>query len=60
VTWNFGSRLYDAFVASYTEKVWGIPDSEIHAEWAAQRIKDFSFARRCCARSTSPAKRRPR
>jgi protoporphyrinogen oxidase len=43
VTWNFGSRLYDAFFASYTEKVWGIPGSEIHAEWAAQRIKDFSF-----------------
>ncbi len=29
--------------ASYTEKVWGIPGSEIHSEWAAQRIKDFSF-----------------
>ncbi len=43
VTANFGSRLYDAFFASYTEKVWGIPGSEIHAEWAAQRIKDFSF-----------------
>ena len=45
VTWNFGSRLYDAFFASYTEKVWGIPGSEIHAEWAAQRIKDFSFGK---------------
>jgi protoporphyrinogen oxidase len=45
VTWNFGSRLYDAFFRSYTEKVWGIPGSEIHAEWAAQRIKDFSFGK---------------
>jgi protoporphyrinogen oxidase len=43
VTSNFGARLYDTFFASYTEKVWGIPGSEIHAEWAAQRIKDFSF-----------------
>ena len=43
VTSKFGTRLYDAFFASYTEKVWGIPGSEIHAEWAAQRIKDFSF-----------------
>ncbi len=43
VTANFGSRLYDAFFRSYTEKVWGIPGSEIHAEWAVQRIKDFSF-----------------
>lgn len=45
VTANFGARLYDAFFASYTEKVWGIPGSEIHAEWAAQRIKDFSFGK---------------
>jgi protoporphyrinogen oxidase len=43
VTANFGLRLYDAFFRSYTEKVWGIPGSEIHAEWAVQRIKDFSF-----------------
>ena len=45
MTANFGRRLYDAFFASYTEKVWGIPGSEIHAEWAAQRIKDFSFGK---------------
>jgi protoporphyrinogen oxidase len=43
VTANFGRRLYDAFFRSYTEKVWGIPGSEIHAEWAVQRIRDFSF-----------------
>ena len=46
VTANFGRRLYDAFFRSYTEKVWGIPGSEIHAEWAVQRIKDFSFRKR--------------
>ena len=40
---RFGRRLYDAFFRSYTEKVWGIPGSEIQAEWAAQRIQDFSF-----------------
>src|SRR5690349_19896172 len=27
VTSRFGSRLYDAFFRSYTEKVWGIPGS---------------------------------
>jgi protoporphyrinogen oxidase len=43
VTSHFGRRLYDAFFRSYTEKVWGIPGSEIGAEWAAQRIKNFSF-----------------
>jgi protoporphyrinogen oxidase len=43
VTQRFGRRLYDRFFRTYTEKVWGIPGSEIRAEWAAQRIKDFSF-----------------
>jgi protoporphyrinogen oxidase len=43
VTHRFGRRLYDRFFRSYSEKVWGIPGSEIRAEWAAQRIKNFSF-----------------
>jgi protoporphyrinogen oxidase len=43
VVGRFGRRLYDAFFRSYTEKVWGIPGSEIQAEWAAQRIQEFSF-----------------
>jgi protoporphyrinogen oxidase len=43
VTTRFGRRLYEAFFRSYTEKVWGIPGTEIRALWAAQRIKDFSF-----------------
>jgi protoporphyrinogen oxidase len=45
VTSRFGRRLYDTFFRSYTEKVWGIPGSEIRSQWAAQRIKNFSFAR---------------
>jgi protoporphyrinogen oxidase len=40
---RFGRRLYDTFFSSYTKKVWGIPGSEIRAEWAAQRIRDFSL-----------------
>jgi protoporphyrinogen oxidase len=43
VTMHFGKRLYDAFFRSYTEKVWGVPGGEIKAEWAAQRIKNFSL-----------------
>ena len=54
VTANFGRRLYDAFFRSYTEKVWGIPGSEIHAEWAVQRIKDFSFREARCSRRFAP------
>lgn len=43
VTARFGRRLYDAFFREYTEKVWGIPGSEIQAEWAVQRIRNLSF-----------------
>ena len=43
VTSRFGRRLYNTFFRSYTEKVWGIPGSEIRSEWAAQRIKNFSL-----------------
>lgn len=42
VTGRFGRRLYDTFFREYTEKVWGIPGSEIQAEWAAQRIRNLS------------------
>jgi protoporphyrinogen oxidase/predicted dehydrogenase len=45
VTTRFGRRLYEAFFRSYTEKVWGIPGSQIRALWAAQRIKNFSLGR---------------
>jgi protoporphyrinogen oxidase len=40
---RFGRRLYELFFKTYTEKVWGVPTSEIRAEWAAQRIKGLSF-----------------
>jgi protoporphyrinogen oxidase len=43
VTNRFGKRLYRIFFKSYTEKVWGIPCSEITAEWATQRIKGLSL-----------------
>jgi protoporphyrinogen oxidase len=40
---RFGRRLYDLFFRTYTEKVWGVPASEVRAEWAAQRIKGLSL-----------------
>lgn len=43
VTNRFGGRLYRTFFKAYTEKVWGIPCSEIRAEWAAQRIRGLSL-----------------
>jgi protoporphyrinogen oxidase len=40
---RFGKRLYNTFFKTYTEKVWGMPCSEISADWAAQRIKGLSL-----------------
>jgi len=45
VTNHFGKRLFEMFFRTYTEKVWGIPCSEIGAEWAAQRIRNLSLMR---------------
>ncbi len=42
---RFGKRLYQIFFKTYTEKVWGIPCTEIKAEWAAQRIKGLSLVK---------------
>jgi protoporphyrinogen oxidase len=43
VTNRFGQRLYRTFFKTYTEKVWGIPCTEIRADWAAQRIRGLTF-----------------
>ena len=40
---NYGWRLYGHFFKTYSEKVWGVPPSEISAEWGAQRIKGMSL-----------------
>lgn len=40
---RFGRRLYEIFFKTYTEKVWGMPCTEISADWAAQRIKNLSL-----------------
>ncbi len=40
---RFGRRLFETFFKGYTEKIWGIPCSEISADWAAQRIKGLSL-----------------
>lgn len=41
---KFGDRLYRTFFKTYTEKVWGIPCSQIGADWAAQRIQNLTLA----------------
>lgn len=42
---RFGRELYKTFFRDYTQKVWGVPCSDISQEWGAQRIKGISIAR---------------
>jgi len=42
---RFGWRLYRTFFKTYTEKVWGIPVSQMPADWAAQRVKGLSLGK---------------
>jgi len=40
---NYGWRLYHHFFKTYSEKLWGVPPSQIAADWGAQRIKGMSL-----------------
>lgn len=40
---RFGRRLFEVFFKSYSEKLWGIPCSDLDADFAAQRIKRLSL-----------------
>ncbi|MGC8641249.1 MAG: NAD(P)/FAD-dependent oxidoreductase [Isosphaeraceae bacterium] len=42
---RFGRVLFEIFFKSYTEKLWGMPTSEISCDWAAQRIKGLSLTK---------------
>ena len=53
---RFGERLYRTFFKDYTEKVWGVPCSEISAEWGAQRIKGLSVKKALAHAMASPSR----
>ncbi len=59
VTNRFGRRLYEIFFRTYTEKVWGIPCSEIGIQWAVQRIRGLSL-RTAVADALTPERFRTR
>ncbi len=40
---RFGRQLFETFFKTYSEKVWGLPCSELSADWAAQRIQGLSL-----------------
>lgn len=42
---RFGWELYRTFFKEYSEKVWGVPCTEIKAEWGAQRVKGLSITK---------------
>lgn len=39
---NFGQTLGRFNMINYTEKIWGVPASTIHPDWARQRIRGLS------------------
>ena len=55
---RFGRELYQTFFKSYTEKVWGVPCTQIRAEWGAQRIGKLSL-RKALGHFLSQGARRP-
>jgi protoporphyrinogen oxidase len=56
---RFGDKLYRTFFKDYTEKVWGVPCSEISAEWGAQRIKGLSISKALWHAVSKPFKATP-
>ncbi|MDO8565350.1 MAG: GtrA family protein [bacterium] len=40
---NFGKTLGEFNMINYTEKIWGIPATTIHQDWAGQRIKGLNI-----------------
>ncbi|HVZ34649.1 MAG TPA: FAD-dependent oxidoreductase [Polyangiaceae bacterium] len=40
---RFGRKLFEIFFKTYSEKLWGIPCTELDATFAAQRIKGLSL-----------------
>lgn len=43
VVQRFGRAMYDLYFRDYSEKVWGIPGSEVSAEWVSKRIAGLSL-----------------
>jgi protoporphyrinogen oxidase len=56
---RFGRELYNTFFRDYTEKVWGVPCSEIAPDWGAQRVKGLSVAKTLTHAVKKRFKRKP-
>ena len=42
---RFGKELYETFFKDYTEKVWGVPCTQIPASWGKQRVKNLNVGK---------------
>jgi protoporphyrinogen oxidase len=40
---RFGKSLYEAHFRNYTTKLWGLPPTDISADWAAERITQLTL-----------------
>jgi protoporphyrinogen oxidase len=40
---RFGNVLYEAHFRNYTTKLWGLPPTDISADWAAERISQLTL-----------------
>ncbi|MHA1889846.1 MAG: FAD-dependent oxidoreductase, partial [Promethearchaeota archaeon] len=57
VVMNFGRTLAEFNMLNYTEKIWGIPCSQISGAWAAQRIKGmnaFDIVKKALIKNNGP------
>lgn len=54
---RFGEELYSTFFKDYTQKVWGVPCSQIKSEWGTQRVKGLSVAKTILNAITKPFKK---
>jgi protoporphyrinogen oxidase len=56
---RFGRVLFELFIGPYTEKVWGVPSTQLSTDWAAQRISVPSLGaafRALWSRGNEPAR----
>jgi len=55
---RFGRELYLTFFKDYTEKVWGVPCTQISSAWGEQRVKKLSIAKALFHYLRTPAAKR--
>lgn len=56
---RFGKELYLTFFKDYTEKVWGVPCTQISPDWGAQRVKNLSVFKTVLHAICKPFQKRP-